>query len=173
MPHSSFRLFMPLALLGLLVACSGGSAPDATPRPASEHVNLDDLRQLGCSVAATPKRDLRSIPLMGQIDGYGFTSTTPCATQLVSLLQSAEYEDAAWEGARTAARSFAKQHGFEQDSGEGRIGEYSEIEIFSRNGTPVGFEYSVQAKGRLHSVILLSDSIAPDAAFEAVLTKKL
>ncbi|AEL04999.1 hypothetical protein VDF98_12245 [Xanthomonas campestris pv. raphani] len=45
--------------------------------------------------------------------------------------------------------------------------------MFSRNGKQVGFEYSVQARGTLHSVIVLSDSIAPDAAFEAVLKTKL
>jgi hypothetical protein len=170
----SLRLFLPLTLMGALSACNGGgSAATSAPRPESEHFTLADLQQLGCTVTATPKRNVSMIPLMGEVDGYGVTSTTPCATQLVSLLQPITYEDAVWEGARSAAGTFAKKHGFTRESFEGQLGEYSEIEVFSRSGKPVGFEYSVQAKGQLHSVIVLSNSIEPDAAFEEVLKKKL
>ncbi|PPU38399.1 hypothetical protein [Xanthomonas arboricola] len=174
MSYVSLRTFLPLTLLGLLSACDGGgTATPSAPRPESEHFTLADLQQLGCTVAATPKRNVRKIPLMGEVDGYGVTSTSACATQLVSLLQPITYEDAVWEGARTAAGNVADERGFERESYEGRLGEYSEIEVFSHNGKPVGFEYNVQARGTLHSVIVLSDSIAPDAAFEAVLKTKL
>ncbi|WP_245879386.1 hypothetical protein [Xanthomonas pisi] len=168
----SLRILWPVALVGLMASCSGGHAA-TPPRPESEHFTLAELRQLGCTVDATPKRSQSSIPLVGTVDGYGMTSTTPCATQLVSLLQPISYEDAVWEGARSAANNFAKDHGYTQERLDGGIGEYSEIEVFSRGGRPVGFEYNVQAGGTLHSVIVLSDSIAPDAAFEAVLKTKL
>ncbi|MBB5737553.1 hypothetical protein FHT09_003338 [Xanthomonas arboricola] len=174
MPHVSPRTFLPLALLGLLSACNGGgTATPSAPRPESEHFTLADLQQLGCTVTATPKRDVRKIPLLGEVDGYGVTSTSACATHLISLLQPITYEDAVWQGARTAAGTFADKRGFARESHEGRLGEYSEIEVFSHGGRPVGFEYNVQARGTLHSVIVLSDSIAPDAAFEAVLKTKL
>ncbi|WOB51327.1 hypothetical protein NYR97_08155 [Xanthomonas hydrangeae] len=174
MSNVFLRAVLPLTLLCVLSACNGGgSAATSAPRPEAEHFTLADLQQLGCTVTATPKRNVSKIPLMGEVDGYGVTSSTACATQLVSLLQPIKYEDAVWEGARTAAGNFAKKQGFERESFEGQLGEYSEIEVFSRSGTPVGFEYSVQAKGQLHSVIVVSDSIAPDAAFEAVLKKKL
>ncbi|PKV11623.1 hypothetical protein CVO74_19250 [Xanthomonas prunicola] len=145
----------------------------SAPRPEAEHFTLADLQQLGCTVTATPKRNVSKIPLMGEVDGYGVTSTTPCATQLVSLLQPVTYEDAVWEGTRSAAGTFAKNNGFTRESYEGDLGEYSEIEVFSRNGKQAGFEYSVQAKGTLHSVIVISDRIEPDAAFEAVFKRKL
>ncbi|MEE7547570.1 hypothetical protein HF319_11445 [Xanthomonas sp. Kuri4-1] len=164
---------MTLALSGALSACGGSGSEPVAPRPESEHFNLADLQQLGCTVAVAPKRNLSRIPLMGEVDGYGMSSTTPCATQLASLLQSAKYEDAVWVGVRTAAGNFAEKHGLARESQPGRLGEHSEIEIFSRDGTPVGFEYSVQARGRLHSVILMSDRLRPDAAFEALLQQKL
>lgn len=173
MSHVSLRRFLPLAFLGLLSACNGGTATPSAPRPESEHFTLAELQQLGCTVTATPKRDVRKIPLLGEVDGYGVTSTNACATHLISLLQPMSYEDAVWEGARSAAGTFAREHGLERESYEGRLGEYSEIEVFSRGGKPVGFEYNVQAKGTLHSVVVLSDSIAPDAAFEAVMKTKL
>lgn len=168
----SFRILWPVALIGLMTSCNGSHTADP-PRPESEHFTLAELQQLGCTVKATPKRSQSSIPLVGTVDGYGMTSATPCATQLVSLLQPINYEDAVWEGARSAAKNFAKEHGYTQERFEGEIGEYSEIEVFSRNGKQVGFEYSVQARGTLHSVIVLSDSLEPDAAFEAVLKTKL
>lgn len=168
----SFRILWPVALVGLMASCNGSHTADP-PRPESEHFTLAELQQLGCTVKATPKRSQSSIPLVGTVDGYGMTSTTPCVTQLVSLLQPINYEDAVWEGARSAAKNFAKEHGYTQERFEGEIGEYSEIEVFSRNGKQVGFEYSVQARGTLHSVIVLSDSLEPDAAFEAVLKTKL
>ncbi|MEC3887497.1 hypothetical protein [Xanthomonas campestris] len=168
----SFRILWPVALVGLMSSCNGSHTADP-PRPESEHFTLAELQQLGCTIKATPKRSQSSIPLVGTVDGYGMTSATPCATQLVSLLQPINYEDAVWEGARSAAKNFAKEHGYTQERFEGEIGEYSEIEVFSRNGKQVGFEYSVQARGTLHSVIVLSDSLEPDAAFEAVLKTKL
>lgn len=172
LPNLRLHRCLPLGLLCALCACTGAGTPGA-PRPEAEHFTLANLQQLGCTVTATPKRTRHKIPLMGEVDGYGVTSTSACATHLISLLQPMTYEDAVWEGARTAAGNFAKEHGFERESYEGRLGEYSEIEVFSHGGTPVGFEYNVQARGTLHSVIVLSDSIAPDAAFEAVLKTKL
>ncbi|MCC4613851.1 hypothetical protein LL963_17415 [Xanthomonas campestris pv. esculenti] len=175
-PLSNFRLrhCLPLGLLGALCACTG--TPSA-PRPEAEHFTVAELQQLGCTLTDAPKRTVRKIPLLGEVDGYGVTNTntsaSACATHLISLLQPMTYEDGVWEGARSAAGTFAKEHGFVRESYEGRIGEYSEIEVFNRGGKPVGFEYNVQARGTLHSVIVLSDSIAPDAAFEAVMKTKL
>ncbi|MBB3800750.1 MULTISPECIES: hypothetical protein [Xanthomonas] len=41
--------------------------------------------------------------------------------------------------------------------------------MFSHGGTPVGFEYNVQGRGTLHSVIVLSDRIAPEAVLKTTL----
>lgn len=175
MSNISIRNLWPLAVMGLLAACSnGGSEPAEPARPEAEHFNLADLQALGCSVAVTPKRNMQKIVLVGQIDGYGFVSTTPCATQLISLLQPTnKFEDGMWQGVRSAASTFASKQGYTQQRYAGQIGEYSEIEVFSHNGDPVGFEYSVQSKDTLHSVIVISDRIVPDEAFEALLQRKL
>ncbi|NYI20303.1 hypothetical protein FHR53_003471 [Xanthomonas arboricola] len=121
MPNLRLHRCLPLGLLCALCACTGAGTHGAA-RPEAEHFTLANLQQLGCTVTATPKRTLHKIPLMGEVDGYGVTSTSACATHLISLLQPMTYEDAVWEGARTAAANFAKEHGFERESYEGRRG---------------------------------------------------
>ncbi len=112
------------------------------------------------------------------MDGYSVRSNSECATKLFSTIQTYEtystgVEAGIWASQKSTAMNFAENHGYDLSSQNGNIGERSEIELFTKNGQHAGFKYSVLANGYLHSVLIESNSIEPNGAFESILKEKL
>lgn len=167
-----------LAVVGLGIVLAGCSEPTQTPASAAagqeHHFTVADLARLGCEVKVTPRTTSKSVPLMGRIDAYGFSKGPACASTLISTLtQSPKYDEGTWAGLRASNHIFAEKHGYDLGEYSGELGEYSELDVFTQQGQERGFQYRVQADGLIHSVTLISDSIEPDKAFEAVLHEKL
>jgi hypothetical protein len=159
----------------VLAACSGANTPTPPHGKTVTHFTVADLEELGCRVNVVPRTKQLDMPLVGRVDMYGFGSSgVTCASLMTSMIQAIEDDDpGAWAGARAAAKRFASKHGYDHESYLGEVGDYSEIEVFSRHGVALGFTYNVQAHGRLHSVTLISDSIESTGAFESLLRGKL
>lgn len=140
-----------------------------------KYLRREDLARLGCMVSATPSVGKSEVPRLGLVmEGYALTSPQPCASRLISTVQPLQGEDpGAWAAVRGHMSSVAEHYGWAHQRLQGRVGEYSEVGLFSLNGRPVGFMYLVQANGYLLSVMLISDSILPDERFEAILREKL
>lgn len=143
-----------------------------------EHFTIADLEKLGCKIEATPKILSFDMPLVGHVDGYRVESDSACATKLVSTINPYDnstvgIEEGAWAGKKVSAMNVAENRGYDLSSQDGNIGERSEIELFTKNGRQAGFQYSVLANGYLHSVLIESDSIEPNEAFESILKEKL
>lgn len=165
-------------MAGLGIVLAGCSEPTQAPASAAagqeHHFTVADLARLGCEVKVTPRTTSKSVPFMGRIDAYGFSKGPACASTLISTLtQSPEYDEGTWAGLRASNHIFAEKHGYDLEEYSGELGEYSELDVFTRQGDARGFQYRVQAGGLIHSVTLISDSIEPDEAFEAVLHERL
>lgn len=161
---------------GLLTGCTDPEAAATAPFPtnANKHFTIADLERLGCEVDADPRTTSMDIPLIGRMDAYGVSNGPSCASLLFSTLTRAqEHDPGSWAGMRASASIFAEEHGYELSSYSGEVGEYSELEVFTRDGKELGFRYNVQANGYVHSVTLISDSIDPVAEFEDILREKL
>ncbi len=161
-----------------LTGCTDPGAVGTAPFPvdAKKHFTIADLERLGCEVDVAPRTASMDVPLIGRMDVYGVSNGPSCASLLFSTLSVAPaegYDPGTWAGMRASASNFADEHGYELSSYAGEVGEYSELEVFSRHGKELGFRYNVQANGYLHSVTLISDSIDPVAEFEDILGEKL
>lgn len=170
----TWMLPLTLTLPLLLASCSGANPPTSRHGTPAAHFTVADLEKLGCRVNVVPTTKQLEMPILGTVDSYGFTSDAPCASLLISTLQPVEEDDPGlWAGKRAGAGVFAKKHGYDREGYAGEVGDYSEIEVFSRQGVELGFTYNVQANGQLHSVTLISDRIDASGAFESVLREKL
>jgi len=113
------------------------------------------------------------IPFLGTVKMYVLRSEAGCKVGLTSQISAVnEGGEGVWAGVRAGASVVARKNGFELSSEAGNLGEYSEIHRFTRNGVNKGFTYSIQNKGFLHSITILSDEIVPDAELESVIAAK-
>lgn len=140
-----------------------------------KHFNADDLGRLGCNVdPALGKITNVENPLIGAVENYSLRSETGCVVTLISNIQaSKEYDEGTWAGIRAFLDMLARKKEYELTRYQGNLGEYSELEIFTKDGTRKGFSYSVQSGGFLRQVIIDSENIEPDDNFENILRKKL
>lgn len=171
-----WKVLIVFACSLLLIGCTDPVSPQGgqPTADAKKHFTIADLERLGCKVDANPRITSMDIPLIGRMDAYGVSNGPACASLLFSTLtQAREHDPGGWAGMRASASNFADEHGYELSSYSGEVGEYSEIEVFTRHGKELGFRYNVQANGYIHSVTLISDSIDPSGEFEDILREKM
>lgn len=140
----------------------------------NRHFTAEDLAKIGCRVAPElGKFSQMEFPLLGTVKFYALRSETGCKVDLISEISSAkENDEGSWAGVRAGASVTARKRGFELDSEEGSLGEYSEIQHFSQNGADKGFTYTIQSKGFLHSITIFSDEVTLDDRLESVIAAK-
>jgi len=145
------------------------------PEDARMHFTATDLVKVGCRVAPElGKYSQVDMPFIGLVKTYGLRSDAGCRLVLSSQLSQMNLgADGMWAGVRAAASGTARKQGYEVETEEGSLGEYSEIHHFTQNGQAKGFIYAVESKGVLHSITILSEDIQLDEKLEAVIAEKL
>lgn len=150
------------------------TAVQPSAQDLSQHFTAEDLAKVGCRVAPElGKFSQMDFPLLGTVKMYALRSETGCKVDLLSQISSAkENDEGLWAGVRAGASVTARKRGFELDSEEGSLGEYSEIQHFSQNGADKGFTYAIQNKGFLYSITIFSDEVTLDEKLESVIAAK-
>ncbi|CAG1022730.1 hypothetical protein MTYM_01947 [Methylococcales bacterium] len=150
------------------------TAVKPSAQDSSQHFTAEDLAKIGCRVAPElGKFSQVDFPLLGTVKFYALRSETGCKVDLISEISSAkENDEGSWAGVRAGASVTARKRGFELESEEGSLGEYSEIQHFSQNGADKGFTYTIQSKGFLHSITIFSDEVTLDDRLESVIAAK-
>lgn len=150
------------------------TAAKPSNQDSNRHFTADDLAKIGCKVAPElGKYTQADIPFLGIVKMYTLRSESGCKVGLISQISEAkENDEGQWAGIRAGASGTARKRGFDLESEEGALGEYSEIQYFTQNGKGKGFTYAIQNKGYLHSITIFSDEITLDEKLESVIAEK-
>jgi len=148
------------------------------PPPADQIDGLfsrRELKRLGCVPQPSAEAyEKKSHLLIGEVSSYALQSDRGCNITVINLAQVAIGDDPGlWAGIRAAASGISRGSGYEQNSREGNIGEYSEIIDFTEHGEHRGFAYAVQDKGIVYSLIILSDTLKPSVLLESIILERM
>lgn len=132
------------------------------------------LARLGCAVPPGSGRykDVAA-PGVSEVRVFVLRSRGDCTIDLFNLIQPTAGDFGQWAGLRAQASGEARARGFETETREGRIGNHSELRVFSKNGAYKGFWYAIESDGVLYVLRVLSAQIRVSPELEDLLREKI
>jgi len=146
------------------------TVPEQASELSSYHFTVQDLASSGCFVPVESVKKQYVDTLVGTTDAYAVKSSEGCRVLMMSMVQdSAAYDESLWAGTRAEAAASAERQGLSISSHAGRLGIYSEVITFAKNGEYQGFEYIIQWQGAMQNILLMNSTLRPDEKFEAIM----
>jgi hypothetical protein len=133
-----------------------------------------DLAEVGCRVAAGlgRYRDV-SAPGIPKARVFTLTSRTGCVVELLCLIQETHGEAGLWAGLRAQAAGDARRRGYQTEERDGRLGEASELRVFSEDGAYRGFWYATESDDVLYVLRVYSEQVPVSTELERILRRKV
>ncbi|AUB85540.1 hypothetical protein [Candidatus Thiodictyon syntrophicum] len=158
---------------------AGQVRAESAARPAGERETRafftePDLAELGCTVAAGlgQFKDL-SAPGIPGARVFTLTSRSGCAVELFNLIQKSDGAPGLWAGLRAQAAGDARRRGYATEERAGRLGERSELRVFTQDGAYRGFWYAIESGNVLYVLRIYSERVPVSPELETLLREKL
>lgn len=158
---------------------AGQVRAESAARPAGERETRafftePDLAELGCTVAAGlgQFKDL-SAPGIPGARVFTLTSRSGCAVELFNLIQKSDGAPGLWAGLRAQAAGDARRRGYATEERAGRLGERSELRVFTQDGAYRGFWYAIESGNVLYVLRIYSERVPVSTELETLLREKL